>query len=88
MPYITLARAAELRVPDPDTLPELAFILCEAVDNYIGIDVDATKIIGALGALEEAKAELIRRVGNPYEYAAQGRTRVDPFALSAQDGLD
>lgn len=87
MPYIDQERADELREDYgyADTPEELAFAFCDIIDCYLYRNgVHARQIIESLGALDETRAELLRRVGDPHEWRAQGNTdAVDPFEFSA-----
>lgn len=88
MPYIDSGRAAALhaRPYEAGTPEELAFVLCDIVDSYIGPDVRARRIIEVKGALDETRSELDRRVSDPHEAEAQRKRGVqDPFLFSRRD---
>jgi len=81
MPYIDEQRAVELWLdPEPETPEELAYMFCALAAEYIGAP-KARRIIEVLGALEETKAEILRRVSDPHEEAAAARPdTADPLS--------
>lgn len=86
MPYINRRRADELRDDPHDSISpaELAFVFCDIADTYIGPHVRAGSIIEVLGALEETKLELARRVSNPHEAEANHPGAAEPFFFSGR----
>lgn len=68
MPYLTQANREALAFRPPESPGELNFIFTSVLDTYLvneGLRYDT--INAAVGALECAKLELYRRIGEPYE---------------------
>ena len=75
MPYLKNKDAArlhdKLKAINPATSGELNYCVCQLVMNYLNVQlmgtVDYSGLNAAIGALELAKQELIRRLVSPYE---------------------
>ncbi len=72
MPYIPFDQRAEVNeqyragrgIQEPG---ELAYVIADALDQFVGTQYRFDRLAAALGALESAKAEFYERVVEPYE---------------------
>lgn len=70
MPYVPSFRRARMRRgSDPANVGELCYQLTADCVNYLNGAVSFHHIAEVVAALEYAKLEFVRRVGNPYEDA-------------------
>lgn len=86
MPYIPFEQRQEVRerfvrgtgVAEPG---ELAYLITDAIDSFVGGQYDFARLAAALGALESARAEFYERVVKPYE-ATKRAENGEAFILS------
>jgi hypothetical protein len=91
MPYIPFSEREKARQKYAsgtglDTPGELAFIIADALDCFVGGQYDFSVLAAALGAVDSARTEFYEQVVKPYE-ASKRAENGNAFILGAGDPL-